>query len=42
VSGSIVAAHGGHIELETAVGKGTTFRVIMAAMPGEWQDAEAS
>lgn len=42
VSGSIVAAHGGHIELETTVGKGTTFRVIMAAMPGEWDEAEAS
>jgi len=27
VSGSIVAAHGGRIELETAVGRGTTFRV---------------
>ncbi len=36
VSGSIVAAHGGKIELETTVGRGTTFRVIMAAMPGEW------
>jgi signal transduction histidine kinase len=32
VSGSIVAAHGGKIELETAVGRGTTFRVIMSAM----------
>lgn len=36
VSGSIVAAHGGKIEIETMVGRGTTFRVIMAAMPGEW------
>ncbi len=36
VSGSIVAAHGGKIEIETTVGRGTTFRVIMAAMPGEW------
>jgi signal transduction histidine kinase len=42
VSGSIVAAHGGHIELETSVGKGTTFRVIMAAMPGDWDKDEAS
>lgn len=42
VSGSIVAAHGGRIELETSVGKGTTFRVIMTAMPGEWDEAEAS
>jgi signal transduction histidine kinase len=32
VSGSIVAAHGGRIELETSVGRGTTFRVIMSAM----------
>jgi two-component system NtrC family sensor kinase len=32
VSGSIVAAHGGKIELETTVGRGTTFRVIMSAM----------
>jgi signal transduction histidine kinase len=32
VSGSIVAAHGGRIELETTVGRGTTFRVIMSAM----------
>jgi signal transduction histidine kinase len=31
VSGSIVAAHGGSIELESTVGRGTTFRVIMAA-----------
>jgi len=37
VSGSIVAAHGGKIEIETTVGRGTTFRVIMAAMPGEWE-----
>ena len=36
VSGSIVAAHGGKIELETTVGRGTTFRIIMTAMPGEW------
>jgi two-component system NtrC family sensor kinase len=40
VSGSIVAAHGGKIELETTVGRGTTFRVIMAAMPGEWDRDE--
>jgi signal transduction histidine kinase len=40
VSGSIVAAHGGKIELETTVGRGTTFRVIMAAMPGEWDREE--
>jgi signal transduction histidine kinase len=42
VSGSIVAAHGGHIEIESTVGKGTTFRVIMAAMPVETHEAEAS
>ena len=36
VTGSIVAAHGGKIEVESSVGKGTTFRVIIAAMPGEW------
>jgi len=41
VSGSIVAVHGGRIELETSVGRGTTFRVIMAAMPGEWDGGEA-
>jgi len=40
VSGSIVAAHGGKIELETTVGRGTTFRVIMAAMPGEWDEEQ--
>jgi signal transduction histidine kinase len=40
VSGSIVAAHGGKIEIETTVGRGTTFRVIMAAMPGEWDKDE--
>lgn len=40
VSGSIVAAHGGKIELESTVGRGTTFRVIMAAMPGEWDEEE--
>ncbi len=42
VSGSIVAAHGGHIEIESTVGKGTTFRVIMAAMPVEMHEVEAS
>ncbi len=42
VSGSIVAAHGGHIEIESTVGKGTTFRVIMAAMPVETHEVEAS
>jgi signal transduction histidine kinase len=41
VSGSIVAVHGGRIELETSVGRGTTFRVIMAAMPGDWDGGEA-
>ncbi len=40
VSGSIVAAHGGKIELESTVGRGTTFRVIMAAMPGEWDEEQ--
>ena len=35
VSGSIVAAHGGRIELETTVGRGTAFRVIMSAMAEE-------
>jgi signal transduction histidine kinase len=42
VSGSIVAAHGGTIELETSVGRGTTFRVIMAAMPGDWDEGVPS
>jgi len=32
VSGGIVAAHGGKIELETKVGRGSTFRVILPAM----------
>jgi signal transduction histidine kinase len=41
VSGSIVAVHGGRIEVETSVGRGTTFRVIMAAMPGDWDGGEA-
>jgi two-component system NtrC family sensor kinase len=41
VTGSIVAVHGGRIELETSVGRGSTFRVIMAAMPGEWDGGEA-
>lgn len=40
VSGSIVAAHGGKIELETTVNRGTTFRVIMTSMPGEWDEEE--
>jgi signal transduction histidine kinase len=42
VSGSIVAAHGGRIELETAVGRGTTFRVIMAAATREEDEGEAA
>ena len=40
VSGSIVAAHGGKVELETSIGRGTTFRIIMNAMPGEWDKGE--
>jgi signal transduction histidine kinase len=42
VSGSIVAAHGGSIEVETAIGRGTTFRIIMAAMAGEGHEGEAA
>ncbi len=42
VSGSIVAVHGGTIELESTVGRGTTFRVIMAAVPGEWDEGAPS
>ena len=42
VSGSIVAAHGGWLELETAVGRGTTFRVIMAAAAKEEDEGEAA
>jgi two-component system NtrC family sensor kinase len=41
VSGSIVAAHGGRIELETSVGRGTTFRVIMTAMADDGVEGEA-
>jgi signal transduction histidine kinase len=41
VSGSIVAAHGGSIELETSVGRGSTFRVIMASMAKEGTGGEA-
>jgi signal transduction histidine kinase len=42
VSGSIVAAHGGRIELETAVGRGTTFRVIMATAARQEDEGEAA
>jgi signal transduction histidine kinase len=42
VSGSIVAAHGGSIELETAVGRGTTFRIILAAIADEGNEGEAA
>jgi signal transduction histidine kinase len=38
VSGSIVAAHGGRFEVESKVGRGTTFRIILTAMPGEWDE----
>jgi len=40
VSGSIVAAHGGRIELETSVGRGTTFRIIMNAMADDDSEKE--
>jgi signal transduction histidine kinase len=42
VSGSIVAAHGGRIELETALGRGTTFRIIMAAKPEEGDEGDSA
>jgi signal transduction histidine kinase len=42
VSGSIVAAHGGKIELETALGRGTTFRIIMNAAAEEGDEGEAA
>ena len=42
VSGSIVAAHGGRIELETSIGRGTTFRVILAAMAADGSEGEAA
>jgi signal transduction histidine kinase len=41
VSGSIVAAHGGRIELETSVGRGTTFRVIMTASAEESREGDS-
>jgi signal transduction histidine kinase len=41
VSGSIVAAHGGRIELESSVGRGTTFRIIMAALADDGNEGEA-
>jgi signal transduction histidine kinase len=41
VTGSIMAAHSGTIEVETSAGRGTTFRLIMAAMPGDWGEGEA-
>jgi signal transduction histidine kinase len=41
VTGSIVAAHGGTIEVESSVGRGTTFRVIMTAMAGDWAEGKS-
>jgi signal transduction histidine kinase len=41
VTGSIVAAHGGTIEVESSVGRGTTFRVIMTAMAGDWTEEKS-
>ena len=41
VTGSIVAAHGGTIEVESSVGRGTTFRVIMTAMAGDWTEGKS-
>ncbi|GAB3933869.1 hypothetical protein GCM10027614_05800 [Micromonospora vulcania] len=35
IAASIVHAHGGWIELETAAGAGTTFRVLLPAVPPE-------
>ncbi|MFG1866742.1 sensor histidine kinase [Micromonospora arborensis] len=34
IAASIVHAHGGWIELETSAGAGTTFRVLLPAVPG--------
>jgi signal transduction histidine kinase len=42
VSGSIVAAHGGRIEVESTVSRGTTFRIIMAASAEEGDEGEAA
>jgi signal transduction histidine kinase len=42
VSGSIVAAHGGRIELETSPGRGTTFRVIMTALAEDGDGGEVA
>ncbi len=41
VTGSIVAAHGGTIEVESSVGRGTTFRVIITAMAGDWAEEKS-
>ncbi len=41
VTGSIVAAHGGTIEVESSVGRGTTFRVIITAMAGDWTEEKS-
>jgi len=41
VTGSIVAAHGGTIEVESSLGRGTTFRVIMTAMAGDWTEEKS-
>jgi two-component system, cell cycle sensor histidine kinase and response regulator CckA len=37
----IVAQHGGHIEVETAVGRGTTFRLYWPALPPARADARS-